>query len=69
MPLYVLAKSAINVRLITSAMMCMHLEPCHNICVQTQRYLLLYGPVEHAAPGVRPIKYLRDVGGVDLVFG
>ena len=47
----------------------MSLEPGHHVRIQPKGNLLLHGPVEHAALGIRPIENLRNVGRVDLVVG
>src|SRR5271165_4351041 len=47
------------------------LQPRDNICVQAQRYCLLYGAIEAAPDSVLPSVWrkLRDIGCVDLVVG
>ena len=45
-PLYVLAQRTVYVRLIAAPVLGMPLEPDYDVCLQPQRDLLLYGPVE-----------------------
>ena len=64
----VLAEGAIDVRLVSTSAG-LGLEPCNDVCVDSQRNLLLHRPIEDSAPGVGPVDNFRGVGRVDLVVG
>ena len=64
-----LTERSIDVRLVPATVTSMGPEPGYDVCVNPQRNLLLYRPVEDTAPGVGPVENLRGVGRVDLVVG
>ena len=65
----VIAECPIDVCLVSATVTGMGLEPGDDVCVEPQRDLLFNGPVEDAAPGVRPVEDLRSVARVDLIVG
>ena len=62
-----IAKGYIDVRLVPATADSLGFEPSYDVCVQPQRNLLFYRPVEDSAPGVGPVENLRCIGCVDLV--
>jgi hypothetical protein len=67
--LNILPKRSINLRLIALFGRRLRFEPSDHISVDPQGQLLLDGPVEKAALGIRPVEYLRSVRRVDGVIG
>ena len=66
-PLNMLAKSRVDVRLVSASITSASPEPGYDVRIKPQCDLLLHGAIEYTSPGIRPVENLRGLGRVDLV--